>query len=132
MLAEATKRRVLIVDDSFIMRKLIREIIESDDLLDVADVAENGQIALQKVREIKPDLVPVIQALWALNLPTLMCCQDVGEAMATPGSKCTCPQHKRCWSGSATPSSPLGWPPRPTRLPITRMAGRRRARRLHR
>ena len=57
MLAEATKRRVLIVDDSFIMRKLIREIIESDDLLDVVDVAENGQIALQKVREVKPDLV---------------------------------------------------------------------------
>jgi class 3 adenylate cyclase len=51
------RRRILIVDDSFIMRKLIREIVESDELLEVADVAENGQIALQKVRELKPDLV---------------------------------------------------------------------------
>src|ERR1700733_3102279 len=51
------QKRILIVDDSFIMRKLIREIIESDELLDVVDVAENGQIALQKVREVKPDLV---------------------------------------------------------------------------
>jgi class 3 adenylate cyclase/ActR/RegA family two-component response regulator len=51
------KKRILIVDDSFIMRKLIREIVESDELLVVADVAENGQVALQKVREVKPDLV---------------------------------------------------------------------------
>ncbi|MGD0105574.1 MAG: adenylate/guanylate cyclase domain-containing protein [Rhodopila sp.] len=57
MLLEETKKRILIVDDSFIMRKLIREIVESDELLVVADVAENGQIALQKVREVKPDLV---------------------------------------------------------------------------
>jgi adenylate cyclase len=57
MLATDTVKRILIVDDSFIMRKLIREIVESDELLTVADVAENGQIALQKVREVKPDLV---------------------------------------------------------------------------
>jgi adenylate cyclase len=57
MLSSETKKRILIVDDSFIMRKLIREIVESDDLLAVADVAENGQIALQRVREVKPDLV---------------------------------------------------------------------------
>lgn len=52
-----TKKRVLIVDDSFIMRKLIRDIVESDDDLEVVDTAENGKIALQKVREALPDLV---------------------------------------------------------------------------
>ncbi|PZW46990.1 PAS domain-containing protein [Humitalea rosea] len=52
-----TKRRVLVVDDSFIMRKLIRQIIESDPDLEIADVAENGRIALQMVRQTKPDLV---------------------------------------------------------------------------
>jgi adenylate cyclase len=57
MLSPEMKKRILIVDDSFIMRKLIREIVESDDMLVVSDVAENGQIALQKVREVKPDLV---------------------------------------------------------------------------
>lgn len=34
---------------------------------------------------IDAELVPVIRALWALNLTTLMCCQDVGEAMAQGG-----------------------------------------------
>jgi chemotaxis response regulator CheB len=57
MLSAENKKRILIVDDSFIMRKLIREIVESDADLVVVDVAENGQIALQKVREVKPDLV---------------------------------------------------------------------------
>ena len=47
----------MIVDDSFIMRKLVREIVESDDDLVVVDVAEDGRVALQKVREAKPDLI---------------------------------------------------------------------------
>ncbi|MCW2889709.1 MAG: hypothetical protein QOE54_1267 [Streptosporangiaceae bacterium] len=34
---------------------------------------------------IDVELVPVIRALWALDLRTLMCCQDIGEAMASGG-----------------------------------------------
>jgi adenylate cyclase len=52
-----TKHRIMIVDDSFIMRKLVREIVETDDDLVVVDVAEDGRVALQKVREAKPDLI---------------------------------------------------------------------------
>jgi adenylate cyclase len=52
-----SKHRIMIVDDSFIMRKLVREIVETDDDLVVVDVAEDGRIALQKVREAKPDLI---------------------------------------------------------------------------
>lgn len=52
-----TKRRVLVVDDSFIMRRLISEIVESDPLLEVAGAAENGRVALQMVRQLKPELV---------------------------------------------------------------------------
>jgi hypothetical protein len=33
------------------------------------------------------ELVPVIKALWALDLRTLMCCQDVGAAMAGGGMR---------------------------------------------
>ncbi|KAF0223430.1 MAG: adenylate [Rhodospirillaceae bacterium] len=50
-------KTILIVDDSSIMRRLVREIVEADPIFRVVDVAENGKIALQKVREHKPDAV---------------------------------------------------------------------------
>ncbi len=51
------RKRILVVDDSFIMRKLVCDLVESDPELEVVDTAEDGRIALQKVRECKPDLV---------------------------------------------------------------------------
>jgi class 3 adenylate cyclase/DNA-binding response OmpR family regulator len=59
-------KKILIVDDSFIMRRLIAEIVESDPDFRVVDSAENGKIALRKVRETKPDLV-----LLDLEMPEL-------------------------------------------------------------
>ncbi len=50
-------KNVLVVDDSNIMRRLVREIVESDPDLRVIDTAENGKIALQKVRQHRPDVV---------------------------------------------------------------------------
>ncbi|MGN7611301.1 response regulator [Magnetococcales bacterium HHB-1] len=50
-------KNILIVDDSFIMRAIIKELIESDPDLTVIAEAENGRIGLQMVREHKPDLV---------------------------------------------------------------------------
>jgi adenylate cyclase len=52
-----TQRRILVVDDSFIMRRLVSDIVASDPLLTVAGTAENGRVALQMVRQLKPDLV---------------------------------------------------------------------------
>lgn len=54
---DPSRRRILVVDDSFIMRKLVAEIVESDPDLEVAGFAENGKVALQMVRKLKPDLV---------------------------------------------------------------------------
>ncbi|WP_186393603.1 MULTISPECIES: response regulator [unclassified Pannonibacter] len=51
------RRRILVVDDSYIIRRLVSEIIESDPLLEVAGEAENGKTALQQVRKLNPDLV---------------------------------------------------------------------------
>jgi class 3 adenylate cyclase/CheY-like chemotaxis protein len=51
------RKRVLVVDDSFIMRNVVRQIVESDPDLEVVDTAENGMTALKKVRQIKPDVV---------------------------------------------------------------------------
>jgi class 3 adenylate cyclase/DNA-binding NarL/FixJ family response regulator len=53
----AARKRVLVVDDSFIMRTLVKEIVESDPDLEVVDTAENGMVALKKVRQIRPDVV---------------------------------------------------------------------------
>jgi len=50
-------KRVLIVDDSFIMRAIIKEIVQSDQNFEVVGEAENGKVGLQKARELKPDLI---------------------------------------------------------------------------
>lgn len=50
-------KTVLVVDDSPLMRRLITEVVEADPDLHVVDVAENGRVALQKVREHRPDCV---------------------------------------------------------------------------
>ena len=50
-------RSILIVEDSFIMRTLIQDIVQSDPEFVVVGMAENGKVGLQKVRELKPDLV---------------------------------------------------------------------------
>src|SRR5690242_7669907 len=39
------RKRILVVDDSLIMRQLVREIVDSDPDLEVVDTAENGRLA---------------------------------------------------------------------------------------
>jgi class 3 adenylate cyclase/CheY-like chemotaxis protein len=51
------RKRILVVDDSLIMRNLITEIVDSDPDLQVVDTAPDGRVALQKVRQLKPDAV---------------------------------------------------------------------------
>ena len=51
------RKRILVVDDSLIMRNLITEIVDSDPDLEVVDTAPDGRSALQKVRQLKPDAV---------------------------------------------------------------------------
>ncbi len=50
-------KNVVVIDDSFIMRALIKEIVESDAELKVVAEAENGKQGLQMVREHKPDII---------------------------------------------------------------------------
>ena len=49
--------RVLVVDDSAVVRKLLRKILESDAELEVIGEAADGASALQCVAELKPDIV---------------------------------------------------------------------------
>jgi two-component system, chemotaxis family, protein-glutamate methylesterase/glutaminase len=50
-------KRIMIVDDSRFIRKIVYEIIRSDSGLIVAGYAANGQEALAKIDELKPDLI---------------------------------------------------------------------------
>ena len=49
--------RVLIVDDSGFMRNIIKQIIAVDDELEVAGEAEDGAVAIEKDRELKPEVI---------------------------------------------------------------------------
>ncbi len=54
---ETERVKVLIVDDSALMRNLISRIIENDDELEVAGKALNGIFALQKIPKLAPDVI---------------------------------------------------------------------------
>ena len=49
--------RILIVDDSVVIRQLLREVLAGDPQLEVAGVAANGRIALAMLNQVSPDLV---------------------------------------------------------------------------
>ncbi|MDD4802264.1 MAG: response regulator [Syntrophomonas sp.] len=49
-------KRVLIVDDAAFMRMMIKDILSKNGY-EVVGEAENGMIAIEKYKEVKPDLV---------------------------------------------------------------------------
>ena len=49
--------RVLIVDDSVVVRKLLSDIVASDPDLELGGTAANAIIALQKIPQINPDII---------------------------------------------------------------------------
>jgi two-component system chemotaxis response regulator CheB len=67
------KIRVLIVDDSAFMRKVLSDIINDSDSMEVAGTAKNGEDAIEKIKLYKPDVVtmdvemPVMDGLTALE-----------------------------------------------------------------
>jgi two-component system, chemotaxis family, protein-glutamate methylesterase/glutaminase len=51
------KIRILIVDDSVVVRRMVADLLSSDPALEVAGTAPNGRIALAKLPQVNPDLV---------------------------------------------------------------------------
>jgi len=51
------KYRVLVVDDSVVMRRIVRQSLESDPEIEVAGVAANGKIALAMVKQYAVDAI---------------------------------------------------------------------------
>lgn len=67
------KINVLVVDDSAFMRKVISDFINGDERLQVIDTARNGEEAIRKIAQRRPDVVtldiemPVMDGLEALQ-----------------------------------------------------------------
>jgi len=65
--------RVLVVDDSRILTKIVSRMLERDPVIQVIGTAQNGLEAIEKVQELKPDLVtldiemPVMNGIEALR-----------------------------------------------------------------
>ncbi|PAD75962.1 protein-glutamate methylesterase/protein-glutamine glutaminase [Paenibacillus campinasensis] len=66
--------RVLVVDDSAFMRKIISDLIERDELFTVVGTATNGRDAIEQMKELDPDVItldvemPVMNGLDALKI----------------------------------------------------------------
>ncbi|MDG2223111.1 MAG: chemotaxis-specific protein-glutamate methyltransferase CheB [Rubripirellula sp.] len=74
--------QVVVVDDSTVFRKAVRDCLREMDGVEVVDVARDGRIALEKIRRIRPDVITldiempvmngldVLQAIQQENLET--------------------------------------------------------------
>jgi two-component system chemotaxis response regulator CheB len=51
------KLRVLVVDDSALMRKLIPQVLQNDPMIEVVGTAMDGAIGLRKIEELRPHVV---------------------------------------------------------------------------
>ena len=57
MLNPTQKIRVLVVDDSIVIRRMLSEALSEDPIIEIAGVAANGKIALAKVPQVSPDII---------------------------------------------------------------------------
>lgn len=69
----SNKSKLLIVDDSAFMRKLISDFFEGNSKVEVIGTARNGSDAIKKIKELRPDVVtmdiemPIMNGLDALK-----------------------------------------------------------------
>src|SRR6266478_9253808 len=59
--------RVLVVDDSALMRKLIPQILETDNSIEVVGTAMDGNFGLKKIEELKPQVVTLDLEMPGMN-----------------------------------------------------------------
>lgn len=49
--------RVMVVDDSVVVRKIVTDVLSEDPGIEVVGTAVNGKVAVSKVEQLKPDLI---------------------------------------------------------------------------
>src|ERR1700687_1455058 len=60
--------RVLVVDDSALMRKLIPKILEADDSIEVVGTAMDGYFGLKKIEDLSPQVVTLDLEMPGMNV----------------------------------------------------------------
>lgn len=70
--------RVVVVDDSSFMRRLLTRMLEKDRDIRVVDTASNGEEALEKVERLKPDVVTM-----DIEMPVMNGIEAIKRIMAT-------------------------------------------------
>jgi len=86
------KIRVVVIDDSAFMRKMISDILNSDSRIEVIATARNGQDGVKKIKDLSPDAVtldvnmPIMNGIDALQqimetcpVPVVMLSSDTQE-----------------------------------------------------
>jgi two-component system chemotaxis response regulator CheB len=87
------KIKVLLVDDSAVIRKVLGDLLAEDPSIEVVGTAPNGKVALDKIASLKPDIVtldiemPEMNGLQAVReirsrgeqLPIIMCSSLTAE-----------------------------------------------------
>jgi DNA-binding NarL/FixJ family response regulator len=77
------KITVLLADDHTIVREGLRMILECSDDIEIVGEAENGRLAVQKVAELKPDII-----LMDLSMPNLNGAEATRQILKeSPGTK---------------------------------------------
>ena len=72
------KYRVMIVDDSAFMRKVLETILNSDDQLQVVGTAKDGREAVALAESLKPDVITM-----DINMPHVDGLQATAQIMTT-------------------------------------------------
>src|SRR4029077_5638821 len=62
-----TSIRILVVDDSVVIRRLLSDTLSGDPALEVVATASNGRIALAKIPLLKPDLITLDVEMAVMN-----------------------------------------------------------------
>jgi two-component system, chemotaxis family, protein-glutamate methylesterase/glutaminase len=80
LMHQLTPIRVLVVDDSFFMRKLLCELLEKDPSIEVVGNAKDGIEALGQAVKLKPDVITM-----DLNMPRMNGLTATGAILKEPG-----------------------------------------------
>ena len=57
LLQAGDRIRVMVVDDSVVIRRLVTQALEQDPMIEVVGTASNGAIGLQRIPQFNPDVI---------------------------------------------------------------------------
>lgn len=82
MANDRTEIKVLVVDDSAFMRKIIQDILNSENDIKVISTAKNGKEALEKVKTLNPDVITLDVEMPEVD--GLSCLREINKISNTP------------------------------------------------